>query len=404
MKWTIGMTLVIALFSCPLNAGDWTQFRGPTRDGISSETGLLKQWPAEGPKMLWSFGGLGKGYASLCVVGNTLYTTGCEGKTGFLYAFNTGGKLLWKVPYGPEWTGSNPGTRTTPTFDAGKLYLMSGHGLVTCRNAADGKEVWAVDTFKQFGGRNISWGISESVLVDGDKVICTPGGPDASIVALNKTTGKTIWTTKGISDKSAYCCPRIIQHNGKRILLTMLEKTVVGIHPESGQILWKYPHKVSYDINAVAPAYANGMIYLTNGYNHGGMMLQLSPDGSSVTRKWTEKELDVHHGGVILLGKDIHGAATNGEWICLDLVSGKIKYKDGLVGKGSVVFADGLIYGYGENGTVGLIRPSSAGYKLISSFDISLGNEEHWAHPAISNGILYIRHGKALMAFDIKAK
>ncbi|NLH18398.1 MAG: PQQ-binding-like beta-propeller repeat protein [Phycisphaerae bacterium] len=404
MKRTIGVLLVIAALSYPLMAGDWTQFRGPTRDGISTETGLLKQWPAEGPKMLWSYQALGTGYASLAVVGGKIYTTGLEAKTGFLYCFDNSGKLLWKVPYGPEWTGSNPGTRTTPTFDAGKLYLMSGNGLLTCRNASDGKEVWSVDTFKKFGGKNITWGISESVLIDGDKVICTPGGPDASVVALKKATGQTLWTTKGLSDKSAYCCPQIIAHGGKRILLTMLEKTVVGIDPEAGKVLWKYPHKVSYDINAVAPAYANGMIYLTNGYNHGGLMLQLSPDGSSVTKKWTEPELDVHHGGVVLLGKDIHGAGTDGQWICLDLTSGKIKYRDRLVGKGSVIFADGLIYGYGENGTVGLIRPSPTGYKLISSFEISLGNEEHWAHPVVSNGILYIRHGKALMAYDIKAK
>ncbi len=404
MKQSIGLALVIAVISSPLMAGDWPQFRGPTRDGISTETGLLKQWPEKGPKMLWSYPDLGKGYASLTVVGGKIYTTGCEGKTGFLYCFDNAGKLLWKVSYGPEWTGSNPGTRTTPTFDGGKLYLMSGLGNICCLDAKTGKEVWSVDTFKTFGGKNISWGISESVLVDGDKVFCTPGGPDASVVALNKATGETIWTTKGLSDKSAYCCPRIIAHGGKRILLTMLQQTVVGIDPATGKVLWKFPHKVSHDINAVAPAFKDGMIYLTNGYDHGGLAIQLSADGASVTKKWSEPELDVHHGGVVLLGSDIHGAGTEGQWMCLNLLSGKIKYKSKLVGKGAIIFADGLLYGYGEGGTVGLIQPAAGGYKLISSFDIQLGDEEHWAHPVVSNGVLYIRHGTALMAFDIKSK
>jgi outer membrane protein assembly factor BamB len=404
MKQSIGLALVVAVLSCPLMAGDWPQFRGPTRDGIASETGLMKQWPQQGPKMLWSYADLGKGYASLTVVGGKIYTTGCEDKTGFLYCFDTAGKLLWKVPYGPEWTGSNPGTRTTPTFDGGKLYLMSGNGLMTCRNASDGKEVWAVDTAKKFGGKNIQWGISESVLVTGDKVICTPGGPNASVVALNKATGETIWTTKTLSNKSAYCSPLLINRGSNKSILTILDTEIVGINLADGKVLWHVPHKVSYDINAVSPAYKDGKIYVTNGYKHGGFMMELNADGTNVTKKWTEKDLDVHHGGVVIVGSDIIGASTNGQWMCLDMNTGKVKYADKGVGKGAVIDVDGLIYGYGENGTVGLIEPGPKGFKLISSFAIKKGDAEHWAHPVVSNGVLYIRHGTALMAFDIKAK
>ena len=398
--------LVILAVVSAANAGDWPQFRGLSRDGTSSETGLMKQWPQDGPKELWSFDGLGEGFASVSVADGVIYTTGMIGGLGYLFAFDLQGKPKYKVAYGPEWTksGNYPGTRTTPTIDGDRLYLMSGQGRIACHNAKTGEHIWHVDTLAKFKGKNIPWGIAESPLIDGEKVICTPGGQDATVVALNKMTGETIWTTQGLSQLSAYCSPILAERGSKRLILTMVEKSVVGVDANTGKVYWIVPHEVSYDIQAVSPAYKDGLMYVTNGYHHGSHAFLLSPDGTGVEPKWSEKSLDVHHGGVVLVDGNIHGASTSGNWTCLDLAEGKVKFTDKLVGKGSVIYVDGMLYGYGEKGQVGLIKIKQDGYELVGSFRVTKGSKEHWAHPAISDGRLYVRHGPVLMCYDIKAK
>ncbi|MBN2138941.1 MAG: PQQ-like beta-propeller repeat protein [Sedimentisphaerales bacterium] len=407
MKYTRITTIVLSVVLCLSSiagAVDWPQFRGPTRDGLSGETGLVKKWPDAGPKELWSFEGLGNGYASVSIADGLVYTTGVVGDDGILFAFDLNGDVKWKVTYGPGWKGANPGTRTTPTIDGDRLYLMSGLGRIACHNAKTGKHIWHRDTLEEFGGKNIRWGIAESVLIDGEKVICTPGGKDATVAALNKMTGKTVWTSKGLSELSAYCSPIAIDRGPNRIILTMVEQSIVGIDMKTGEIFWRHPNKVSYDISAVTPAYENGMMYVTNGYRHGGHMFEISADGKESSKKWSEKTLDVHHGGVVLVNGNIHGAGTRGVWTCVELASGEVKFTDNLVGKGAVIYVDGLLYCYGEKGTLGLVKINPAGYEMVSSFEIKKGTNEHWGHPSISDGRLYIRHGNALMCYDIKAK
>lgn len=396
--------MVLAVVSAA-NAGDWPQFRGPGRDGISHETGLLKQWPQEGPKELWSYDGLGAGFSSVSVVAGVVYTTGMIDGQGYLFAFDAQGSLKYKIAYGPEWTksGNYPGTRTTPTIDGDRLYLMSGQGRIACHRVATGEHIWHIDTLDKFKGKNITWGIAESPLIDGEKVICTPGGQDATVVALNKMTGETIWTTKGLSQLSAYCSPVLVERGATRLILTLVEKAAIGVDAGTGKVYWIIPHEVSYDIQAVSPVYQDGLMYVTNGYHHGSFGYALSPDGTSATEKWSEKSLDVHHGGVVLVDGNIHGASMGGNWASLALATGKVNFTDKLVGKGSVIYADGMLYGYGEKGQVGLIRIKPDGYELVGSFRVAKGTKEHWAHPAISDGRLYIRHGQALMCYDIKA-
>jgi outer membrane protein assembly factor BamB len=387
-------------------AADWPQFRGPGRDGTSAETGLMKQWPKGGPAELWSCAGLGMGYSSVAVVDGVVYTCGMIRGQGYLFAIDSQGKIKYKVDYGPEWNkaGNSPGTRTTPTLDGERLYLMSGQGRIACCNAADGKRIWSVDTFEKFGGKNIRWGIAESVLIDGEKAICTPGGKDATMVALNKMTGETLWTSRGLSQLSAYCSPMLVERGGKRLVVTLVEKSLAGIDAGTGQVYWTMPHQVSYDIQAVSPLYKDGMVFVSNGYHHGSVGYALSADGTSAEQKWTEKSLDIQHGGAVLVDGKVHGSSTRGRWICLDLATGKVAFSDKLVGKGSVIYVDGMLYGYGENGKVGLIRIKPDGYELVSSFQVKKGSDEHWAHPAISDGRLYIRHGDVLMCYDIKAR
>ena len=383
-------------------ADDWPQFRGPDRNGKSAETGLLKKWPQGGPKELWHCEGLGKGYSSAAISKGLIYTTGLLDKEGVLFAFDLNGNLQWKVNYGTEWYRSHAGTHTTPTIDGERLYLISGYGRIACYNAKNGERIWYVDTLEKFRGRNISWGIAESLLIDGSKIICTPGGKDATVVALDKMTGKTIWTSRGLSEKSAYCSPVLIEKGSNRLLITMVQRSIVCMDIDSGRSYWRIPNKVSHDISAVSPLYIDGLLYVTHGYRQGGKMFELSPDGTGYTKKWVEKTLDVHHGGVLLVDGNIHGASTRGRWICLEPATGKVLYQDRLVGKGSAIYADGMLYCYGESGKLGLVKATPTGYEMVSSFKITRGSREHWGHPSISDGRLYIRHGDVLMAFDIK--
>ncbi|MDJ0841523.1 MAG: PQQ-binding-like beta-propeller repeat protein [Acidobacteriota bacterium] len=401
----------ILFLSLLYTAADSPQFRGPQRNGIFPETGLLKKWPDAGPRKDWTASGLGKGYSSVSVVDGKVYTTGIIGKTGYLFALSaTDGKQIYKVAYGAEHDGSGyEGARSTPTIVDGKAYLISGLGVVSCFEAETGKKLWTVDTLKRFGG-NVSpgrliprWAITESLLVDGNKLICTPGAPNATVVALDKDSGDTIWTSKGLSDLSGYCSPRILENGNIRQLVTMTARQLVGIDLDSGKVLWKTVYKGSYEIHANSPVFNGNDIYVTDGYGQGGAMFRLSEDGKKISKLWTEKLLDVHHGGCIVLDGKIYGADSRGVWMSLDAETGKVIAKGRGVGKGSIIYADGLIYGYGERGRVGIIDPKAGELEPISTFSVNEGSGQHWAHPVISRGFLYIRRGDAMMRYDIRA-
>ena len=403
------MIAVLAVSGGVLRA-DWAQFRGPNRDGKSQESGLLKKWPQGGPKRLWSTDKLGFGFASAAVTGDMIYTTGMEEKTGYIYALNLDGELKWKKAYGKAWAGAHPGTRTTPTVYKGKLYIMSGHGKAACFDAKTGREIWSVDTQKKFGARNINWGITECPLITGDKVIFTPGGEKAGVVALDPATGDTIWVCEDIKDKSGYCSPITIERGGKTIILQLMATMVVGIEADSGRLLWRVKRdpEPPYGIQAVLPVYEDGMFYVTTGDGgERGQMFRLSKDGTKVTRGWSDSELDTLHGGLILHEGHIYGASHENnpnKWLCLDLRTGDVEAMIDGVGRGSVVFADGLLYCYGHKGKVGLMKPDPQDFRLISSFRITKGRGPHWPHPSISDGRLYLRHGKYMFAYDISAR
>ncbi len=408
----LALCLIGLSFYSTAEAADWPQWRGPNRDGKSSETGLLKKWPEGGPKLLWSIDGLGTGFSTVSVADGLLYTTGMVGREGILFAYDLQGNLKWKKSYGAEWRGSSPGVRTTPTVDQDRVYVMSGHGRVVCFDAKTGEEKWAVDTLKRFDGKNIRWGISESVLVDRNNLICTPGGKDATIVALDKMTGETVWTSKGLSEKSCYSSLILVERGGNHLVVNITENSVVGVDADTGKVLWvdkfeEYQEKPK-NINPVTPVYYNGCIYATSGYDDGGAMLELSPDGSKVSRKWVDTTLDCHHGGVVIVDGYIYGANwksnRDGNWVCLDWDSGKVMYEEEWICKGSITYADGMLYCYEEKeGTVALVKASPEGFDIVSSFEVSKGTGKHWAHPVVCDGRLYIRHGDALMVYDIKA-
>ena len=392
---------LLALPAC-LCAEDSPQFRGPDRDGRFSASGLLRSWPEAGPTKLWSQQGLGEGYASVSVVGGGIYTTGSSGGMEFLLAFDTEGRPLWKTAYGEVHSGGGyPGTRTTPTFDQGLLFVFSSRGVAVALDAESGEIRWKSDLGSDFKAEDITWGLAESPLAFDGKVVFTPGGPEATMVALDQKSGERVWVTSGLGEASGYCSPRLFDNGRIRQIITLTKGHLIGVDPANGNLVWKQPYPASYGIHAVSPLFHGNLIYVSDGYKQGGKAFDLAADGKGVALEWKDEDLDVHHGGAVLWQGRIFGAASNGSWYSLDANTGEVLAKLRRLGKGSVIYADSRLYGYTEKGVVVLVEPAPESFEVVSKFKISEGSGQHWAHPVIVDGVLYIRHGDVLMAFDI---
>lgn len=408
--WSFPAVLVvISLFATTTWASDVWQFRGPNRDGKFEETGLMKAWPEGGPPVAWVAKGLGMGYSSVSVVKGKIYVPGVVGdQDAFVSVLNLDGSLDGTIPYGKDIAHKEaPCPRSTPTIDGDRLYIVSGLGVVYCIDVAKREKKWEVDILARFGGVSPRWNLAESPLVDGNNVICTPGGNDAILAALDKLTGETVWATKGLTDKAAYCTPAIITHNGRRILVTATEKYIVGVDPDTGALLWSYEHRTPWDIHAVTPVYHDGLLYFTGGSGAGGGALQLSPDGTSVTLKWADKELDCLHHGVVFVDGYLYGTGEKHNYLmCLEMATGKLMWSSKEISQAVAVYADGMLYFYEgpKAGVVSLVKPSPTGLERTGRFTVTEGSDKHWAHPTIANGRLYIRHGDALIAYDIAQK
>ncbi len=379
------------------------QWRGPSRDGIYPETGLLRIWPEAGPALLWHYDELGPGHASAAVAGDRIYTAGTINGIGNIFCFSMDGKLLWKVPYGEEWTESWPGVRSTPLVSDGKIYILSGYGKLVCRNASDGAFVWSVDVTKDFDGRNIKWGYTENLLIDGNKLFCTVGGITHNVVAVDKNTGKLLWTSKGKGEASAYCSPALVKLAGRNILVTQTENHILGLDAATGSLLWSHEQTNKYSVHANTPLFHDGMLFVSSGYGTGGVMLQLAPDGGSVKELWRNASMDNRMGGYVLLNGKLYGSDdSNKAWYCLDWKTGKELGSGQPTGRGTVISADGMLYCYSDKGDFALVLPGNDGLTRVSNFKIPYGADQHWAHPVIVQGKLYVRHGTSLMVFDIR--
>ena len=388
----------------------WPQFHGPKGDNHSPATGLLKKWPADGPKLAWTAKGIGAGFSGVTLGGGMIYTAGNVGDATVVTALGLDGKQKWQAKDGEAWTAGPGGTRATPTIDGDRLYYINPHGDAVCLNAATGDKTWGLNILKEFGSRNITWALAESLIVDGDHVICLPGGPKVSMVALDKRTGKTVWkaeTTEG--DLAGYATPIIVKHGGLRIILNMTAKALIGVNADSGKLLFRYPHKTSYDVNATTPIFHDGQVFISSGYGTtGSVMLKIhvEAENTSVEKVWASRDLDNHHGGVILVNGYLYGAAHNfhgGRWICLDWKTGEMKYAEKGVGKGSATYADGMLFTLSEKRNVGLVKAVPEGHTLTGEFKTPEGPEgPTWAHPVVCDGRLYIRHGDNLYAYEVK--
>ncbi len=397
--------VVFAIFSCnDLSSQEIAQWRGANRDGIYNEPGLMQSWPVDGPKLLWHFDELGDGHSSAAVTKDRIYTCGTIDSKGYVFAFSPDGKLLWKLLFGEEWTESWPGVRSTPLIYNDKLYIISSFGKLVCMGAVRGNIIWTVDLMKTYEGQNITWGVTENLLIDGDKLFCTVGGTKNNVVALNKDNGKLIWSSAGNGEKSAYNSPILINLAKRKILVTMTEKSILGLDAETGKKLWRQEQINQYAVHANTPIYSNGYLYCVSGYGYGGVMLKLSDDGSKITKVWKDDIMDSRMGGAVLLNGKIYGIGDKNKGLhCIDWKTGKETASDKLNQKGgNIITADGLLYTYDESGEVTLLKPTATGFTKISAFKVPFGSAQHWAHLVIKNGRLYVRHGNSLMVFDIK--
>jgi outer membrane protein assembly factor BamB len=403
IKRPIFILLISALVISSLSAQIKSQWRGPNRDGIYPNEKLLKQWPVNGPALLWQVLNIEIGFSSPAVTSDRVFITGMKDGRGYLFALDKNGKQIWKSEYGPEWNNDHAGSRSTPTIVGDKIYLSSGEGQVVCLNASNGAIIWKVDLIATFGAQNPQWGMTESLLIDGDRLFCTPGGSSVIMAILNRHTGKTIQTINGNGDKSAYCSPAMITHGDRQLIVTMTQKSVVGVDARTGEFLWHYPHQTRWDVNPNTPLYHQGQIYTMSGYGTGGQLFNLSPDGKRMDRVWADETLDSQMGASVLVNGYIYGAGhSNRGWHCIEWQTGKVQYTARELGnKGNIIFSDGLLYCYDESGVVGLVEPDPVQFQLISSFKIKEGSGPHWAHLVIADGRLYVRHGEALMVYNI---
>ncbi|RIJ48306.1 alcohol dehydrogenase [Maribellus luteus] len=393
-----------------------TQWRGPDRDGIFTETGLLKEWPEAGPQQVLEVEKIGVGWSSPIWVDGMIYVTGMIDTLDHLTAINPDGSIKWQVPYGRSWNKSFPDTRSTPVVEADRIYVQSGTGQVSCINKEDGSTIWEVDVDKNYQGEYHVWGNSETVLICDDKVIVSPGGHETSVVALNKMTGEEVWKTKSLGGPRAYASAAIYEWNGFRYVLAVIGTHLLAIVPETGEIAWSYsyfnPEKWKWQDNGLiwtnTPVFKDNNIFLTMGYDYPAVMLEMDSTGTSVAEKFVDHTFDNHHHGVILHDGCLYGSNwfdnKRGRWVCMKWDTGEIKYVAEWDTKGAMVMADGLLYAYNERGNVGLVEPDPDGFKVISEFKIKKGAGPHWAHPFIADGKLFLRHGDVLMVYDIKAK
>ncbi|MCL2412934.1 MAG: PQQ-binding-like beta-propeller repeat protein [Bacteroidales bacterium] len=400
LTFAIGFLLV---FSTQINAQ--IGWRNDGTGIYANETGLLKSWPETGPEMLWYFDGLGDGHSGIAISNNKIYATGMVDGNGYLFVFDLSGNLLNRVQYGIEWTGGYNGTRATPTISNGKIYILSAMGEVICLNERTLDVVWRRNILNDFGGTNPPAGISESLLVFDNKVIATPGGEEHNMVALNKNTGELIWSSRGKSTRASYCSPLFIGHLETPLIVTQVAGHILGVEASTGNLLWSFPNTNTHEIHGNTPIYANNMILVTTA-GQGSTMLRLSNGGRNAEVAWTLPELDNVIGGLVKVGDYIFGSGAGGRggraWFCVEWETGTIQWSEGGLAVGAIIYADGMLYCYSDRGEMALVRPTPEKFDIVSRFRIEKGTDQHWAHPTIYQGVLYVRRGNALMAFKIK--
>ncbi len=398
-------TVVLLSLACAAlaqSSASWPQWRGPNRDGISKETGLLKQWPAEGPPLVWKAIGAGRGYSSFSIANGKLYTMGLRGDREFIIAFDVEtGKEAWATPHGSAFRNDRgDGPRGTPTIDGDRLYALGGNGDLSALDARTGKIVWSKNILREFGGSNITWGISESPLVLGNKVFVNAGAKGASIVALNKADGSVIW--KSQSDEPGYSSAIPVEINGLTQVVFFTAQRAVGLDSKDGRLLWEYEKPANNVANVATPIVRANRIFISSDYGTGGGVVEIKPDNKAQEIYFT-KDMRNHHSSSVLIGDYLYGFSAS-VLTAMWFDTGEVAWKDRSVGKGSLVYADGNLYCLSENGVVGLVEATPTGYKEKGRFRIPQDSLPTWAHPVVAGGRLYLRDQDTIYAYDVREK
>ena len=407
MKKLLALTLTL-LFGSVVAAADWPQWQGPDRNRISKETGLLAEWPEGGPPVLWTATNLGRGYGSMAVAGDRVFVQGANATTSVVIALNRAdGKQVWIKPIGRAETRQRmdmgAGPRGTPTVDGDRLYVLTENGDLACLKT-DGSPVWQLNILKEFGGSQPPWMISESPFVDGPGLVVTPGGPKAGMVKLDKMTGKTVWVAKDLSDTAAYSSIVVADVQGVRTYMTFTADAGVGVRASDGKLMFRYAKAANGVANIATPIYTDNKVFFSSAYDTGGGLVDLTAQNGEVKAKevYFTRNMKNHHGGVVLVDGYLYGY-NDAILTCLEFATGKMMWRDRSVGKGSVTYADGRLYIQSENNRMGLVEATPSGYREKGRFEIPDKGRMSWAHPAISDGRLYVRNQDTMLAYDIKA-
>jgi outer membrane protein assembly factor BamB len=387
----------------PAPPAEWPGWRGPSRDGKSGDTGLLKSWPKGGPALRWKHTKIGEGYSSMAVAGGRVYVTGIQDKKLVLRALDMNGKEQWKKTVDESFTLSSPGARSTPTVHRGRLYLISGNGVLVCLDAKTGKSHWRRHMTKELDGQVPVWGYTESVLVDGDLALVTPGGGNC-VVALNRTTGKVVWRSPFIAG-AHYGSPIAASVGGVRVIVAGTGDGLLGVDGRTGKTLWTNDFSAGNIANCPTPVWAEGHVFWATGYGKGGLCLKLAATAGGMTAKevWRTEDMDCHHGGYVVHEGHVYGNDGQG-WSCVDFKTGKRKWHAKGVGKGSLCWADGMLYLFSEvDGQAALATCSPKGLDIKGTVQVE-GTGDSWAHPVVTGGRLYLRYDTNLYCFDVKAK
>src|ERR1051325_1034402 len=396
------VALLILVHTALGQAANWPQWRGPNRDGISKETGLLKQWPTDGPPLVWKATGAGNGFSWFSIGNGKLYTMGLRGDREFVIAFDiANGKEVWATPNGTAFReGHGDGPRGTPTIDGDRVYALGANGDLSALDARTGKVAWSKNVLREFGGSNIQWGISESPLVLGNKLFVNAGGPGASIVALNKTDGSVIW--KSQSDGPGYSSAMPAEINGNTQVVFFNAERAVGLDARDGRLLWEYAKPANGTANVATPIVRANRIFISSDYGTGGGVVEITPDNKAKEIYFT-RNMQNHHSSSVLVGDYLYGFSTL-ILTAMKFDTGEIAWRDRSVGKGSLVYADGNLYCFSENGVVGLVEATPTGYTEKGRFRIPQDSLPTWTHPVVAGGRLYLRDQDTIYAFDIREK
>ncbi len=408
--------VAILVMISTLSAADWPQWRGPNRDGISAEKGLLQQWPEAGPKLLWKITDLGSGYSTPSVVGDRLYVLANEGlENEYAAALSTrDGKRIWTARLGnvgnPKQDPNFPAARSTPTILGEVLYALGSDGDLACLELAAGKVRWRKNLRTDFGGKPGDWAYAESPLIDGDTLVCTPGGSEATLVALKRETGELLWKCAlPEADTAAYASAIAVETGGIRQYVQLLQKGLVGVEAKSGKLLWRFAKATSrYNANIPTPVVSGDIIYAGSAGTGGGAVKLSAKDGGVTAEPlYFETKLPTAIGGAVKLGDFFYGT-TGQALLCVDWRTGQVKWEERALGAASICFADGRLYLHGENGEVALVEPSAEGYRERGRFTPpeppkrANNMEKAWAYPVVADGRLYLRDHGCLWCYAVR--